>query len=69
MEQQSSNLTGDFAKPEISFFGHYGNPRSFTTWIEPPSLTNPFSWLNLLRWLFLEKGHPKILDEDVCLFF
>nr|CAD2142945.1 unnamed protein product [Meloidogyne enterolobii] len=64
MEQQSLNSSEDFAKPEISYFGHYGNPRSFTTWIEPPSLSNPFSWLNGLRWLFLEKGHPKILDED-----
>ncbi|KAL7079415.1 hypothetical protein ACQ4LE_001446 [Meloidogyne hapla] len=64
MEQQSLNLSEDFAKPETSIFGCYANPKSFKTWIEPPSLTSPFSWSHLLRWLLFEKGHPKISYEE-----
>jgi hypothetical protein len=64
MEQQSSHSNKDFARPETSLFGRYLNPKSFKSYIEPPSITNIFSWSKLLGW-FYERGHPKIPKEEV----
>lgn len=57
----------DFAKPTFEG-GIFGNPKSFKSWINPPSFSSAASWGNLCRWIFCEKNMAKIPKDKVWNF-